>query len=151
MKALDSVSPDLRPPATTESVDARHSCEVLVVDPSSLLRERVIALLSLVPGVRVREAADGRDARALLLRHPPDVVLLDLELPVEDGMAMLAEIHRARPACAVIVLAAPALGSLHRKCRDLGCYQFLDKATQFDAALALVRRMAEKYPVHRAS
>jgi two-component system NarL family response regulator len=52
----------------------------------------------------IAEAANGREAVDLWRHHRPDVVLLDLRMPVLDGVGALAEIHREDAAARVIVL-----------------------------------------------
>jgi DNA-binding NarL/FixJ family response regulator len=78
---------------------------VLVVDDQQLIRESIAALLDIQPGVRVvGMAADGRDAvdRALVLE--PDVVLMDVRMPVMDGVSATLELVARLPACKVVML-----------------------------------------------
>ncbi|MFF3563498.1 response regulator [Streptomyces sp. NPDC002574] len=60
---------------------------VLIVDDQALMRAGFRALLDAEEGIEVvAEAADGREAVALAERHVPDVVLLDIQMPVLDGI-----------------------------------------------------------------
>ncbi|MFD3451819.1 response regulator [Streptomyces sp. NPDC058691] len=60
---------------------------VLIVDDQALMRAGFRALLDAEDGIEVvAEAADGREAVALAERHVPDVVLLDIQMPVLDGI-----------------------------------------------------------------
>ena len=60
---------------------------VLVVDDESLARERMLALLAEIDGVKiVGEAANGREALEMAARLRPDVILLDIRMPVMDGL-----------------------------------------------------------------
>jgi len=63
---------------------------VLVVDDHTDCREITATLLER-EGYHVIEALDGRDAMASLCQHVPDLVLLDLNMPVMDGWAFRAE------------------------------------------------------------
>ncbi|MQY04871.1 response regulator [Actinomadura macrotermitis] len=66
---------------------------VLVADDHPAMRAGVVALLSADPAITVvGEAADGREAVELAERTEPDVALLDLRMPVLDGVAATARI-----------------------------------------------------------
>ncbi|GID32629.1 LuxR family two component transcriptional regulator [Paractinoplanes brasiliensis] len=78
---------------------------VMVVDDQALIREGIASLLGLEPGIEVvGTAADGRAAVEVALTTSPDVVLMDVRMPVLDGVRA-AEILRARlPSCRVLML-----------------------------------------------
>jgi DNA-binding NarL/FixJ family response regulator len=62
--------------------------DVLLADDQPLIRGGFRALLDAEPDIRVvGEAADGREAVELALRHRPHVALVDIQMPVLDGMA----------------------------------------------------------------
>lgn len=91
----------IQPPAAAEEV------RVMLVDDSATVRAALSRLLAAEPGIRVvHGAADGRAALAALAEARPDVVLLDLEMPVMDGMTALPLILKAAPQAAVIVASA---------------------------------------------
>ncbi|MEW2358403.1 response regulator transcription factor [Spirillospora sp. NPDC029432] len=66
---------------------------VIVVDDHTVMRAGVVALLAADPTITiVGEAGDGREAVELVARLAPDVALVDLRMPVLDGVAATAEI-----------------------------------------------------------
>ncbi|GAA4608658.1 DNA-binding NarL/FixJ family response regulator [Actinoplanes octamycinicus] len=78
---------------------------VLVVDDEELVRTGMRLILeSQDDFVVVDEAGDGRAAADLAGRHGPDVVLMDVRMPVLDGVAATAEVLRRSPATKVIIL-----------------------------------------------
>lgn len=78
---------------------------VTLADDDSLIRTAIDAILRPVDGIElVAQAADGRSAVDIVVRHRPDVALLDIQMPVMDGLAALREIRRLAPAVRVIVL-----------------------------------------------
>ncbi len=84
---------------------------VMLCDDSAVARGAMTRLLQADPAIRVTaQAADGRKALDALAALPPserpEVVLLDLEMPVMDGMTALPQILRAAPGTAVIVASA---------------------------------------------
>ncbi|MBO9553578.1 response regulator transcription factor [Cellulomonas sp.] len=108
---------------------------VLLADDHHLVRSGLATLLDGAPGLRVvAEAADGEQAVALDTELRPDVVLMDLSMPVLDGVEATRRIVAQRPDAQVVVLtsfsdharvadalAAGAIGYLLKDCdpRDL--------------------------------
>jgi DNA-binding NarL/FixJ family response regulator len=78
---------------------------VLVADDQAIVRDGLVTVLSLLPDVViVGEAADGEQAVRLAVEERPDVVLMDLRMPVLDGVAATARIVREAPGSAILVL-----------------------------------------------
>ena len=72
--------------------------KVLVVDDSSFMRKSLTHILEADRSIKVIDtAADGEDAIRKVKQHSPDVVLLDIEMPVMDGLAALAHIMAECP------------------------------------------------------
>jgi two-component system chemotaxis response regulator CheB len=105
---------------------------VLVVDDSPVARELMVRILGSDPDLQVvATACDGKEALDAVLRHGPDVVTMDVHMPVMEGYEATLLIMRTRPTPIVIVTASPAAG---------------EAASAFRAeeagALAVVRRPA---------
>lgn len=78
---------------------------VLVADDQALIREGIASLLGLEPGiVVVGTAADGRAAIDLAAQTRPDVVLMDVRMPVLDGLRAAELLRERLPACRVLML-----------------------------------------------
>jgi DNA-binding response OmpR family regulator len=95
--------PDLRRPQAAAPDNSRVS-SVLVVDDEPIVRDVVVRYLRR-DGFRTLEAANGEDARALLERDPPSLVVLDVMLPGLDGLELCRWI-RARSDVPVVMLTA---------------------------------------------
>jgi CheY-like chemotaxis protein len=112
---------------------------VLVVDDDPDLREMMAQLLAL-EGFDASTAANGRDALDRLDAGPiPQVILLDLMMPVMDGQAFRAE-QRADPALASIpVVVVSAYRDVERYADELAA-ECLAKPVRLDTLLATARR-----------
>lgn len=79
--------------------------KVVVVDDHDLVRAGLIGMLTEDNGFRVvAEAGDGRSAVTAALRYRPDVVVMDLQMPVMGGVAATSEILRVLPDTGIVVL-----------------------------------------------
>lgn len=77
---------------------------VLIADDHPLMREGIAALLAVAGIAVVAQASDGIDAVAQFTRHRPDLCLLDLQMPVSDGVAAIVAIRKLQPDAKIIVL-----------------------------------------------
>lgn len=78
---------------------------ILLADDQALFREGLRTLLSVQPDFEiVAEASNGEEAIRLAMKHQPEVVLMDLRMPVLDGVRATERLHNMLPNCRVIVL-----------------------------------------------
>ncbi|WP_413777751.1 response regulator transcription factor [Streptomyces sp. NBC_00306] len=78
---------------------------VVIADDEPLIRAGIRMILTSDPGIQVvAEAANGREAVDMTRAHGADVVLLDIQMPVMDGLTAVGELRRAVPTARVIVL-----------------------------------------------
>ncbi|HEX8187300.1 MAG TPA: response regulator [Pyrinomonadaceae bacterium] len=118
---------------------------VLVVEDYADSRFMMGRLLEM-SGYRVLEAADGREAVDTAERECPDVVLMDLQMPVLDGFTATSLIRRIESTCRVPVIAVSAQSTedFVSAARRVGCDHFVAKPVDFDLLLGLVRECTEE-------
>ncbi|ACZ91434.1 response regulator [Streptosporangium roseum] len=121
---------------------------VLIVDDDPLVRAGLVMMLGGAPDIRVvAQAGDGTQVLPLVDRHAPDVVLMDIRMPVMDGLAA-TEVLRARPgAPEVIVLTTFDADDHVLRALRAGAAGFLLKDTPPDEIVTAVRQVARGYPV----
>ena len=104
--------------------------------------------LELLDDFEVVVAEDGEKGCAMALSERPDIILMDLEMPVVDGWEATRRLKgdpqtRDIP---IIALSAHALGGSREKALAAGCDEFDTKPVDFDRLLATVRRLLPKAP-----
>ncbi|WP_431930499.1 response regulator [Micromonospora sp. RP3T] len=104
---------------------------IVLADDEVLLRTALAALLPMEGDITVlAEATDGGTAIAATLRHRPDVLVIDLEMPGVDGLEAVAEIRRVRPEQVILMLTRHARPGVLRKALRLGVQGFVSKSAE---------------------
>lgn len=117
---------------------------VLLADDEATVRAGVRAILTTDETIEVvAEAGDGHEAVDLAHRHRPDVALLDIRMPRLDGLAAGAEILRAVPGTAVVMLTTFSEDEYIARALSDGASGFLLKSGDPRELLAGVRAVAD--------
>ena len=118
--------------------------KVLIADDHEVVRTGVKSLLSGYPDLEVvGEAATGEETVAKTLELEPDVVLLDVRMPGDDGLKALGRIKLDRPAIPVLVLSTYDNPTYVARAVALGASGYLLKTAANDEVVAAIRRVAE--------
>jgi DNA-binding NarL/FixJ family response regulator len=120
---------------------------VLICDDVDEIRELLRAAVGLAPALLVLgEAADGNAAVAQAVELHPDVILLDLAMPVRSGLDALPELRRVVPDAKIIVLSGITSDIVEDRVLALGAAHYLQKGadpeTITDAIVRVVRHPA---------
>jgi two-component system response regulator DesR len=116
---------------------------VLVAEDQAMIRGALISLLGGLPDIEVvGDAGTGEAAVAEALRLAPDVAILDLEMPVRDGLWAAAELRRRLPSCRVLILTVFGRPGYLRRAVDSGVAGFLLKDAPPGELAEAVRRAA---------
>jgi DNA-binding NarL/FixJ family response regulator len=101
---------------------------VLIADDQRLFAEALEAILSIDDRIDVvGRAADGREAVELAREHEPDIVLMDLSMPVVDGFDATRQIRAELPRTRVLVLTGSASTADVARAREAGAAAYITK------------------------
>ena len=112
---------------------------VVIADDQASVREGLVLLLGGLPGIDVvGAAADGERALTLVAEHQPDAILLDLHMPVLDGIGATRRLVAEHPGVAIVVLTTYADDGSVIEALQAGARSYLTKdADRTDIARAL--------------
>lgn len=126
-----------------EAVDLSGSLEIIVVEDHDLVREELVAFLQ-SPGVNVRGADDAKALEALLKQRPADVLIVDLNLPLEDGLSICRRMRHSFPEMGLVMLTARTLSTDKAAGYQNGADVYLTKPANLDELEAAVANLARR-------
>ena len=116
---------------------------VLVCDDSEAFRALLRYTLQEDPGIEVvGEAADGMAAIQAAERLQPDVVLLDLTMPILDGLDAIPAVLERAPSAQVVALSGWGADRVEQAALDQGAIAYVEKSDDVEALRAAVRAAA---------
>jgi DNA-binding NarL/FixJ family response regulator len=127
---------------TTRMKPTEHQIRVLIADDHTTVLAGLASIIGMQPDmVVVAEAANGRQAVALWLKHQPDVTLLDIRMPELDGVGVINEIRQQEAAARFVILTTyDADNEVHRAIKA-GAKGYLLKDARREAMLDCIRRV----------
>ena len=121
------------PPTTTH-------VRVVLADDHALVREGLRHVLDAEPGIEVvAEAANGVDAVRLAVAHRPDVVLLDITMPEENGLRAAARLREQLPEAKILMLSMHDNAEYVREGMRIGTHGYILKDSAGEELRAAIR------------
>jgi two-component system, NtrC family, response regulator AtoC len=115
---------------------------VLIVDDEAEIRSLLTELLK-DEGYAVKAAKSGAEAIAAIAKGTPDLVMMDVKLPDQDGLAVLKQLKREHNELEVIVMTAFGGSSTAIKAMEHGAYDYVTKPFEVEDLLATLKRVFE--------
>jgi two-component system response regulator DesR len=117
---------------------------LLVADDETLVREALAVLLGLEPDITVIAQADnGADAVTLAESRLPDIAVLDLEMPPQDGLWAAARIRENNPGVKVMLVTRHARPGVLRRALAAGVSGFVPKTTPAERLAQIIRDISQ--------
>ena len=100
--------------------------KVLVVDDEAIVLKSCRMVLE-AEGCEVISAASVDEALAILQQQVPDLLLIDVKMPIHNGMYLMRQVKEKRPGIPIIVMSGYATTETIQEAEDLGAATFLPK------------------------
>jgi DNA-binding NarL/FixJ family response regulator len=118
---------------------------IVLADDHTLFREGIKEMLTTDPGMKiVGEAAEGNAAAALALKHCPDILLLDVEMPGPGAASVIRHVSSACPGVRIIVLTMHDDADLVQSLLSCGAAAYLVKTILRDELVATIRSVVRR-------
>ena len=125
--------------------DPAEPIKVIIADDHVLYRAGVKTALSAKPDINViAEADNGMHLLNLIKSLPPDVILLDIQMPIMDGIAALPEIKKICPNTKVIMLTMLDDHGMITRLMELGANSYLSKTSDSEVIYEAIRTCVEQ-------
>jgi CheY-like chemotaxis protein len=111
----------------------------LIVEDEQHVRAFVRVLLKEVGITQVWEAADGTQALAMVAEHQPELIMLDINLPLMNGLEVLQLLHDQRPELPIIMMSSQSAMKTVLECVKLGAVAYILKHSPPKEALQMLR------------
>ena len=123
----------------------KEPIKVIIADDHVLYRAGVKTALSAKPDVKViAEADNGNHLINMLKSIPVDVILLDIQMPIMDGITALPEIKKIAPNAKVIMLTMMEDHSMVTKLMELGANSYLAKTSDIEVIYEAIKTCYEQ-------
>jgi two-component system chemotaxis response regulator CheY len=119
--------------------------KILLVDDEAHIRKYLALILKTLGQPVLIEAANGEEAVAAFQREQPDLVLLDVNMPILDGLGALAQLMALDPECIVVMLTSLSNRETVEQALALGAVDYIRKDTPKEE---IARALAETLAAH---
>jgi len=114
--------------------------KILLVDDEAHVRTFLSLVLNQLGKPKLFEAGDGHDAIEIYRRVSPDLVLLDVNMPIKDGIETLRELMEINPNCRVIMLTSLVTRQTVEQALQLGAVNYIRKDTPKEEILSTLQQ-----------
>ena len=122
-----------------------HLISILIAEDHNVIRQGLSSLLKSEESFRVSgEAKNGREAVAMALADHPDVILMDISMPLLNGIDATRQILAANPDARIVILSAHTEDEYFEEIIKVGAFAFLNKDIPTDVLFGAIRKAADR-------
>ncbi|MCW4354730.1 response regulator transcription factor [Hoyosella sp. YIM 151337] len=123
--------------------DDRGVISVLLADDENLIRAALRTMLDLEPDIDVvAEASTGEEALSKARAFTPDIAVLDLQMPILDGVEVAERLREHLPNCGVVIVTSHGRPGYLKRALSVGARGFLPKTTSASTLADVIRKVA---------
>ncbi len=122
---------------------ATMEAAILVVDDEENAREGLSKILS-KEGYAVEMAANGKEAIDTFRRHPFDLVITDMRMPLMDGFEVLREIKKLDENIGVIMVTAYGEVESYLEAMNMGAFEYINKPVRVNELKRVISKVLEE-------
>jgi two-component system, chemotaxis family, chemotaxis protein CheY len=115
----------------------------LVVDDSVVMRKNIRNILEKAGHEVVAEAADGRDVLPAYVNNKPDLVTMDISMPITDGIDALKSLMKNFPDAKVVMVSALGQKAQVLEAIKLGAKSYIVKPIETDKFIEIIRKLTQ--------
>lgn len=123
---------------------AENSLKVLICDDSILMRKKLKDSLALCGCNNIIEATDGQKAVDMYKENNPNLVFMDIVMPVKDGITAVAEIKEFDKNAKVVMASSSGTKEHLRKAIEAGAFEFIQKPWEQEQISKIVNNLLKK-------
>ena len=113
--------------------------KILLVDDSEVICNRLCSMLSEIDNVDVvGQASNASEGYELYGTLKPDIIILDIRLPDENGISLLKKIKAEDPEITIVMFTNYPYLAYKKRCMELGAGHFFDKSTELEKLIDLI-------------
>ena len=104
-----------------------EDAKILICDDSILARKQLSTMISSLVECTIFEAANGQECIDMYQQHLPDIVFLDIVMPIKDGHSAIAEIMEKHPDADIVIVSSVGTQAQLRQAKQLGAKDIIQK------------------------
>lgn len=115
--------------------------KVLLCDDSLLVRKQLKDIITNAGVKTILEAGNGQEALPLIKKHNPQIIFLDIVMPIMDGIETLKEIKQLNSSGKVVMITSSGTQTYLKTALEAGAYDFIQKPWKETQILTIIERL----------
>ena len=123
---------------------SQNSIKILICDDSVLMRKKLKDSLSVCGSFDFLEATDGQKAVDIYKENRPDIVFMDIVMPIKDGIKAVSEIKAFDENAKVVMASSSGTKEHLKKAIEAGAFEFIQKPWEQEQITKIINNLLKK-------